>query len=1001
MKKLTKLLSIFVMASVVGTGVAAMVACNSDGETHTHHYGYTDNGDGKTHTATCDNGDSTISDQLHVDGNNDNVCDDCGGTIDAKGEEPPKTLDDSKAEAEGIIEAERAKYADADYTINVAELNAAVTAGKAAITAATDVAGVDKAVEDCKAALKAVLKDADIEAARTAALTALTTKYPVAQFTNESLTGGDEKYNNKSAYETKISEVTEALKTVNTAAEMKTITDGADTYLEGITNAAKLIEKKAEAVAALEKYAEAKKDADPESAVNSAINTAVELQTRNLNDSTSIADANDKLEAATAAIDAAIERVKQTLAKVVGEAFDKIVAYRADEINNIKEAYGGAYAKLIEAAKDAAEETLYAIDTDNDTKENRNLVETTRADVEAEVDRYLANCAANKTADEYKDSLADGIKNKAAWLKYTDISFVDLFKEATNSGREAQSAAAKKIVDDFIAALSNLKIDVTLDNGEVCRVLYGTQLTLSHLHVSGFDISSATLETEDGDTVPVPTEASDGLIIYNPVNVTVTGKTPIAGFKANEKWLFADLVDGTKGIIADNNLFTATGEIEHTDAGALFAPSSGVTAFGDGYGKNVVSLGNIKQNTDNSGKNGSELKPLTITVNCALSSLSAKIIVADSGGVSKRSGKIHIEVNGVEIKTINDVIWGTADTDKIENLKLGDVITIWAANTASDGRFYIAEIKADADESKIEKTVTVNWKVESNTVTKTYHYYDEIVVPEDLPQASGAITGWTYNGNTFVAGSKLPSGTTATIEATVATANLHLKLHVGDNVETVDMLLVNGETLTLEDPEAESGYKFVGWYDAAEGGTKYDISAITPREEVYDLYAVFAAIGESWVLQKNESVNDVSGGTPMVDGNLFSMQAEFDLTANEHSRATVTPILQGETQATTLQKGLTYDLAKKSSQEVTITAKEDITLTLYVALTQMDYGGNRSGTMQVKVGEELKYSDEAGMANYKITVTLKKGEVAKLIFTNTDSKDGQIWIFGAEAVLAE
>ena len=1317
MKKLTKLLSIFVMASVVGTGVAGMAACNSDEDTHTHHYSYTDNGDGKTHTATCDNGDSTITDQLHVDGDKNNVCDNCGGEITsgstveqgtvtnvgitakndkvnvegtliltatvtvtgnattdvtwssadeaiatvsdgvvtgvakgkvtitatsaydntksatydieviAKGEVIPpkpveeiptyadlvakenvrvqinteaaadtlltesdgttagiyvkgsdtgyekeasikyaeeegvkvikqihddvkgkfnvytivnpgsvkgevegvfttkvshigsngdfivlngnnsvniamsgsdskdgadkggslactynnadgkkvevpvsgfkfaqneyitvyfklnltagtvtvvvndvtalnqeevgmtafnylqisssnsgqrthttkdivicgavKTLDDSKAEAEGIIEAERAKYADADYTTNVGELDAAVTAGKAAIAAATDVAGVDKAVEDCKAALKVVLKDADIEAARTAALTALTTKYSAAQFTNESLTGDDEKYNNKSAYETKISEVTEALKAVNTAAEMKTITDDADTYLEGITNAVKLTEKKAEVVEALEKYAEAKKDADPESAVNSAINTAVELQTRNLNDSVSIADANDKLTAAKAAIDAAIDRANQTLAKVVEEAFDKIGEYRADEIDDIKEAYGGAYADLIDAAKEAAKTILYDIDTDNDTTENRNLVETTRANVEAEVDRYLANYAANVAADEYKDSLADGIKNEAAWLEYADISFVDLFKEATNAGREAQSAAAKKIVDDFITALSNLKIEITLDNGEVCRVPYGTQLTLSHLHVSGFDISSATLETKDGDTVPVPAEASDALIIYNPVNVTVTDKTPIEGFKASEKWEGSTVTEATavgdEGVVQNNNLYKLTVQptstyistgVVNNSAGKQFTTA---TISGTTYA-NVINVCPV----DSTGN--SSAAPITITANASLKSLTIYTLGAGANGTDARSGNTYYVINDGAPQEVS----GQAQAHKLENLKMGDVVKVYVSNASSSGgMLYLAKVEAEVDENKIEKTVTVNWKVESNTVTETYHYYDEIAIPEDLPQASGVITGWTYNGNAFVAGSKLPSGTTATIEATVATANLHLKLHVGDSVEPVDKYLANGETLTLDDPEAESGYKFVGWYDAAEGGTKYEVSAITPREEVYDLYAVFVVANESWVVQNKTDIADVAAGTPMVDGKLFSMQAEYALTVTTHSKTTVKPVLQ-DNSSNALQKGLTAELTAGTSKEVTITAKDDITLTLYVVFAQNAFNGNRKGTVQVKVGEEVKATETADRANYTLTVTLKKGEVAKLIFTNSESKNaGQIWIFGAEAVLAE
>lgn len=77
MNKLTKLLSVFVIAGAIGTGVAGITACNNGGGggSHTHNYSYTDNHDG-THDGVCDCGNDPITGEAHIWGD-DNVCDKC------------------------------------------------------------------------------------------------------------------------------------------------------------------------------------------------------------------------------------------------------------------------------------------------------------------------------------------------------------------------------------------------------------------------------------------------------------------------------------------------------------------------------------------------------------------------------------------------------------------------------------------------------------------------------------------------------------------------------------------------------------------------------------------------------------------------------------------------------------------------------------------------------------------------------------------------------------
>ncbi len=76
MNKLTKVLSVFIIAGAIGTGVAGVAGCTKK-DNHTHAYTYTANSDGKTHNGACDCGKDPITNQNHVDENNDKKCDLC------------------------------------------------------------------------------------------------------------------------------------------------------------------------------------------------------------------------------------------------------------------------------------------------------------------------------------------------------------------------------------------------------------------------------------------------------------------------------------------------------------------------------------------------------------------------------------------------------------------------------------------------------------------------------------------------------------------------------------------------------------------------------------------------------------------------------------------------------------------------------------------------------------------------------------------------------------
>ncbi|MGN0807219.1 MAG: bacterial Ig-like domain-containing protein [Candidatus Coproplasma sp.] len=78
MKKFTKLLSVFLIAGAVGTGVAGISACSNNTPEHTHTADtvwHTD-ANGHWHECTADDG-AKLDEGAHVDANNDGKCDTC------------------------------------------------------------------------------------------------------------------------------------------------------------------------------------------------------------------------------------------------------------------------------------------------------------------------------------------------------------------------------------------------------------------------------------------------------------------------------------------------------------------------------------------------------------------------------------------------------------------------------------------------------------------------------------------------------------------------------------------------------------------------------------------------------------------------------------------------------------------------------------------------------------------------------------------------------------
>lgn len=536
-----------------------------------------------------------------------------------------------------------------------------------------------------------------------------------------------------------------------------------------------------------------------------------------------------------------------------------------------------------------------------------------------------------------------------------------------------------------------------------------------------------------------PENVEEDLTVYNAVTVTVTGKTPINGFNATEQWLYANLVDADKAIIADNNLFTASAKsFEKNTDGSLYQPTSGVTAFG-AHGKNVVSLGNIA--TDANNKDNA----LTITVNCALTSLNVKVLVADFAGTKIRTGagNLHIEVNGVQVATNAgaDLIWGNGANDKLTDLKMGDIVTIWAEKPNSGGRFYIAEINAEADTSKIEKTVTVNW-LDSDTdaaingIETKYHYFATLSEPAAPTVAGKSFSHWseTKNGADAYTFGPLEGKTSLTLYAVFETADATLTFHgedgtvIGNPASAVSGKLFD-ETQAPEDPTKPDGadgkkYRFAGWATRVEDPdnagsyiyTVIDFKMFTVTAGNTDLYARFEekpADPQKYMytdIAANTTKTAYTANEAITDGDLFTLKAGTDLSVMTTKAGNEYTTTSGSGMKCTAASVLVnkVDIDKKANSGnadfISITAKgSDLTVILYIAGLKNNASvlDTTCRALDISNGStKLATTTTTKKDITVVTFTIKAGETVTLNAANTTSNaDAKIAVFGIEAVV--
>lgn len=218
----------------------------------------------------------------------------------------------------------------------------------------------------------------------------------------------------------------------------------------------------------------------------------------------------------------------------------------------------------------------------------------------------------------------------------------------------------------------------------------------------------------------------------------------------------------------------------------------------------------------------------------------------------------------------------------------------------------------------------------------------------------------------------------------------------------------SGDAATLETEVYVSNKKFVAWCEGSADGTEYTAPEVWAENQTVTLYAKLAdktnddlALNAEWAAPATGTQEEI-----LVENKLFiAKNADVNGVNNNVGYKTV------ET-ANINNKSFTsgyYVIGNKGDQSkpVVITAKENITLTVYTGLAASDGKGTRQGGIYyVKNDEaavEIAYSStRVRLLGYK-AIELNAGDVVKLyISVPADAAYGAyLWLFDIDAQLSE
>ncbi len=346
------------------------------------------------------------------------------------------------------------------------------------------------------------------------------------------------------------------------------------------------------------------------------------------------------------------------------------------------------------------------------------------------------------------------------------------------------------------------------------------------------------------------------------------------------------------------------------------------------------------------------------------------------------------KINAETVTTLAGVLaaYNTAkgEVDKLVNACIGDTVTATFKVTYYDTDLpdgsvkYGESVVRPATNPTKEDATFVNWYKDAG-LTKLYEFsnvvYDDITIYAKYNEPDVTLT---------------------------FTAN---------DVEIAELRGFSGQTLTKTLPVAyTSALEFDHW--EFEDGTILNADTILPEEGDYTITAVFngykpnekLALEETWLVGATDKVenNLVKEAklfvvnwydTGVVQGTIEGKKGKPSATLPNHDAATT---FTAGLQSSNVTADMDYSLTP-----LRITAKEDITLYAYVAMSDSKFNSARTGDLVYETNDIHSTIEIAGDPSVKIVaVELGAGETLTIYIDNPNN-GSRLWLFGVVAELSE
>jgi len=194
-----------------------------------------------------------------------------------------------------------------------------------------------------------------------------------------------------------------------------------------------------------------------------------------------------------------------------------------------------------------------------------------------------------------------------------------------------------------------------------------------------------------------------------------------------------------------------------------------------------------------------------------------------------------------------------------------------------------------------------------------------------------------------------------------------------------------------------------GYYTDNTYTTKFDFTAeITENKDIYVKIDVKPAYNEneSYVASNMTSGDKYAVDAPITENTLFTATAKTALEVATPGK-TLTNADNANVGSLTLKSA---DFVKKTSHDIlTITAKEKVTVTIYLTSLKANCDGTRAATATMNVGSNQLATVTIGEAKgtlYVITATIEAGQTATLNVEGTVSNSFTVYVGGIEATIA-